>query len=135
MSIFRYFVLTSVVFLASVSWGQGVTLPDAERVVLENGTVLIVNAKDDVPLVGIELLIRGGAVRDQEGKAGTASLFAGLLERGAGSRSAVEIAEAIESVGGRSRRHPDSWRIPVARPRSRARTAARPRNATVARCR
>ena len=87
--------------LTTAAWGQGMTLPAAERVVLDNGTVLIVNEKDDVPLVGIEVLIRGGAVRDQEGKSGTASLFAGLLERGAGDRNAIEIAEAIESVGGR----------------------------------
>ncbi len=101
MSALRRIVLAGALVLTSTSWGQGVTLPEAERVVLENGTVLIVNEKDDVPLVGIEVLIRGGAVRDQQGKSGTASLLAGLLERGAGSRNAVEIAEAIESVGGR----------------------------------
>ena len=97
----RWIVLAALLSLAGMAWGQGVTLPKAERVRLENGTVLIVNAKDDVPLVGIEVLVRGGAIRDQVGKSGTASLFAGLLERGAGSRSAIEIAEAIESVGGR----------------------------------
>jgi len=82
-------------------FGQGVSLPDATRVVLDNGAVIVVNEKDDVPLVGIEVLIRGGAVRDQEGKSGTASLFAGLLERGAGERDAAAFAEAVESVGGR----------------------------------
>jgi zinc protease len=79
---------------------DGVSLPAAKRVVLDNGAIFIVNEKDDVPLVGIEVLIQGGAVRDQEGKSGTASLFAGLLERGAGERSAIDIAEAVESVGG-----------------------------------
>jgi predicted Zn-dependent peptidase len=79
---------------------DGFSLPEALRVVLDNGAILIVNEKDDVPLVGIEVLIRGGAVRDQEGKSGTASLFAGLMERGAGDRSAIDIAEAVESVGG-----------------------------------
>lgn len=101
MSALRSIVLAAALCLESVCWGQGVMLPDAERVVLQNGAVVIVNEKDDVPLVGIEVLIRGGAVRDQEGKSGTASLFAGLLERGAGSRNASETAEAIESVGGR----------------------------------
>ncbi len=91
-----------IVLLASAlaAAADGVSLPEAERVVLDNGAVFIVNEKDDVPLVGIEVLIRGGAVRDQEGKSGTASLFAGLLERGAGERSAVDIAEAVESAGG-----------------------------------
>ena len=82
--------------LAGPVFAQGVSLPDATRVVLDNGAVIVVNEKDDVPLVGIELLVRGGAVRDQEGKAGTASLFAGLLERGAGDRDAAAFAEAVE---------------------------------------
>ena len=86
--------------LAGPVFAQGVSLPDATRVVLDNGAVIVVNEKDDVPLVGIEVLVRGGAVRDQEGKAGTASLFAGLLERGAGDRDAAAFAEAVESVGG-----------------------------------
>ncbi len=78
-----------------------VTLPETTRVALDNGTVLIVNAKDDVPLVGLEVRIRGGAVRDPDDKAGTASLFAGLLERGAADRDAQAFVEAVESVGGR----------------------------------
>ena len=80
---------------------QSVTLPEANREILDNGAVLIVNDKSEVPLVGIEIVLRGGSVRDPQGKAGTASLYAGLLERGAGSRNAAEFAEAIESVGGR----------------------------------
>ena len=80
---------------------QSFTLPEASRAVLENGAVLLVNQKSEVPLVGIEIVLRGGSVRDARGRAGTASLYAGLLERGAGSRNAAEFAEAIESVGGR----------------------------------
>ena len=80
---------------------QDVALPDATRVTLDNGVVLIVNEKHDVPLVGAEIRIRGGAIRDADGKAGTASLFAGLLERGAAERDAQAFAEAVESVGGR----------------------------------
>jgi predicted Zn-dependent peptidase len=91
---------TLAAILAGPVFAQGVSLPDATRVVLDNGAVIVVNEKDDVPLVGIEVLVRGGAVRDQEGKSGTASLFAGLLERGAGDRDAAAFAEAVESVGG-----------------------------------
>jgi predicted Zn-dependent peptidase len=89
-----------VIVAAGPAFGQGVTLPPVTRTVLDNGAVIVVNEKDDVPLVGIEVLVRGGAVRDQEGKSGTASLFAGLLERGAGERDAAAFAEAVESVGG-----------------------------------
>lgn len=78
-----------------------ITLPPAERIELDNGTVIVLNEKHDVPLIGVQAVLRGGAAADPEGKAGLASLFGALLEKGAGERSAAEFAEAIESVGGR----------------------------------
>ena len=79
---------------------QGVTLPEARRVELENGTVLLLNEKHDVPLIGLQATIRGGAISDPDDKAGLASLVAGLLEKGAGDRNAAAFAEAVDSVGG-----------------------------------
>lgn len=79
---------------------QGVTLPAVERVVLENGVVLLLHEKDDVPLIGLEAGIRGGAASDPDGLGGTANLLAGLLEKGAGERSSAEFAEAVDAVGG-----------------------------------
>ena len=76
------------------------TLPDAERVVLDNGTVLILNEKHDVPLIGLQAVVRGGASSDPAGKHGLASLLANLMEKGSGERSAVEFAEAVAGVGG-----------------------------------
>ena len=79
---------------------DGVTLPSAERVVLENGTVLILNENHDVPLIGLEAIVRGGAATDPADKHGLANLLASLLEKGAGERSAGEFAEAVAAVGG-----------------------------------
>lgn len=84
----------------SASFAAGVTLPDAERVVLENGTVLILSENHEVPLIGLEALVRGGASADPADKHGLANLLANLLEKGAGDRSSAEFAEAIASVGG-----------------------------------
>ena len=39
--------------LGAAALADGVTLPAFERVVLENGTVLLLNEKHDVPLVGL----------------------------------------------------------------------------------
>lgn len=80
---------------------DGVTLPSAERVVLENGTVLILNENHDVPLIGLEAVVRGGASTDPADKHGLANLLASLLEKGAAERSAVEFAEAVAAVGGK----------------------------------
>ena len=78
----------------------GVTLPDVTRVELDSGTVLLLHEKRDVPLVGAKVVVRGGAVTDPEGRAGLSSLFAAMLERGAGERDAAGFAEAIAAVGG-----------------------------------
>ncbi|NNF60314.1 MAG: insulinase family protein, partial [Gammaproteobacteria bacterium] len=75
-------------------------LPQYQRVVLDNGVVLLLLEKPEVPLVGFEAIIRGGAVADPAGKAGTASLLAELLRKGAGDRSAAEFAESVEGLGG-----------------------------------
>ncbi len=79
---------------------DGVTLPDAERVVLDNGTVLILNHKPDVPMVGIQAVLRGGAAADPPGKHGLAALYAALMQKGAGERGSAAFAEAIAAVGG-----------------------------------
>jgi predicted Zn-dependent peptidase len=85
---------------SSSAYAAGVTLPDAERVVLENGTVLVLNENHEVPLIGLEAVIRGGATADPADKHGLANLLANLLEKGSGERSSAEFAEAIASVGG-----------------------------------
>ena len=92
-------VLFGCLFLGEAS-SQGVTLPGAHHIELENGAVFILHEKRDVPLIGIHATIRGGAVSDPEGKSGLSGLLAGLLEKGAGGRDAAAFAEAIDSVGG-----------------------------------
>lgn len=93
--------LTLVVMTVSLSaYADGVTLPDAERVVLDNGVILILNENHDVPLIGLEAIVRGGASADPADKHGLASLFANLLGKGAADRSSVEFAEAVAAVGG-----------------------------------
>ena len=88
------------VLYAGASLAQGVTLPDVRQVELDNGAVFILHEKRDVPLIAAEVTLRGGAVSDPEGRAGLASLFAGLLEKGAGDRDAASFAEAVAAVGG-----------------------------------
>jgi zinc protease len=82
------------------SLAQGVTLPEARQVQLDNGAVFILHEKRDVPLIAAEVTLRGGAVSDPEGRAGLASLFAGLLEKGAGDRDAASFVEAVAAIGG-----------------------------------
>ncbi len=93
--------LTAILLLtAATAKPQHVALPAVERVVLANDTILILNEKHDVPLIGLEAVLPGGAVADPADKRGLASLFAALIEKGAGDRDATMFAEAIDSVGG-----------------------------------
>lgn len=78
-----------------------VILPEFERVELDNGVVLLISEKHDVPLVGLEAVIRGGAIQDPAELNGLANLLAGVLEKGAGERDAAAFAEAVDAVGGR----------------------------------
>jgi predicted Zn-dependent peptidase len=86
--------------MTNMALGQGVTLPDVHSVELDNGAVFILHEKHDVPLVGLQAVIRGGAVTDPAGKAGLSALLAGALEKGAGERNAAAFAEAVDAVGG-----------------------------------
>ncbi len=82
--------------VAGVIRAPGVTVPRHERIVLDNGMRLIVLPRHDVPLVSFNAILRGGECAGAAGKAGVASLVAGLLEKGAGSRNAFEFADAVE---------------------------------------
>lgn len=79
--------------------GAGVVqVPPHERVVLSNGITLLIVPVGDVPLIAFHAVLRGGPLGDT--KPGVASLVAGLLEKGAGSRHAFEFADAVEGAGG-----------------------------------
>lgn len=84
---------------SSPLFAQDVNLPDATRVELPNGTVLILVEKHDVPMIGVQAILRGGATADPAGKGGLASLYAALIEKGAGKRDAAEFSAAIDSAG------------------------------------
>jgi predicted Zn-dependent peptidase len=79
---------------------NAVAVPAFTRTVLPNGVTLVTMARRDVPLLAFAALVRGGAWTDPAGKAGVASITAGLLEKGAGSRSAFQFADTVEGAGG-----------------------------------
>ena len=90
----------ALVLLTGSAWSADVTLPDYERIELDNGTVLLLSEKHDVPLVGMRAVVRGGSATDPDGRAGLANLLAAVVEKGAGKRNAAEFAEAAAGVGG-----------------------------------
>jgi zinc protease len=67
---------------------------------LPNGLRVIVVQRNEIPLVNAQLLIKSGSEVDPSDLAGVADMTASLLTRGTSTKSATQIAEAIEALGG-----------------------------------
>jgi zinc protease len=67
---------------------------------LANGLQVIAVSHHEQPAVSLRLLVRAGAAQDPDDKPGLAALTASLLDQGTPSRSAEQIADAIDSIGG-----------------------------------
>jgi predicted Zn-dependent peptidase len=74
-------------------------LPSIQKRALSNGIAVWVVEAHEVPLVQVSLVVRAGAGDDPTARFGTASLTAAMLDEGAGARSALEIADAVEFLG------------------------------------
>ncbi len=79
---------------------RSVNIPAAKETKLKNGLTVAVVEKRDVPLVTVQLLVRAGASTESMDKAGLASLTASMLTKGTKTRSANQIAEEVEFLGG-----------------------------------
>ena len=73
--------------------------PTVERFELSNGLPVLFVQKPGVPVAQIDLLVKAGAVADPEGKGGLASLTADMMDEGAGDRTALELADAVDYLG------------------------------------
>jgi zinc protease len=67
---------------------------------LANGLRVLMVEHPGQPIANVNLYIRSGAAADAAERAGLAGLAAELVTKGTASRSASEIAETIEGVGG-----------------------------------
>jgi zinc protease len=77
-----------------------VRIPKPQETTLPNGLRVIVAEDRDMPLISARVVIASGAEVDPAGASGLADLTAELLTKGTDSRSAPEIAHAVESLGG-----------------------------------
>ena len=75
------------------------TLPPVEKRTLSNGLQVWIMGVHKVPTVHLSLTVRAGIAADPPGKFGLASLTADMLDEGAGTRNALEIADAVDFLG------------------------------------
>ncbi|MDQ1591494.1 MAG: zinc protease [Pyrinomonadaceae bacterium] len=76
-------------------------LPKVERHRLSNGLEVFLVRHSELPVVNMNLIIRSGAAADPENLPGAASLTADLLDEGTKTRNALDISNALASVGAR----------------------------------
>jgi len=74
-------------------------LPAIQKRTLSNRLPVWIVERHEVPVVHVNLVVLSGTGDDPQGKFGIANLTASLLTEGAGSRSALEIADAVDFLG------------------------------------
>ncbi len=74
-------------------------VPATQSRALANGLRVIVAPNRSLPLISANLRVASGDSADPRGRSGLATMTADLLTRGTTTRSATEIARAIESLG------------------------------------
>ncbi len=95
----RSIALAAGVVAAAGSVAAG-GLPPLREQTLGNGLRVVIAETREVPLVSFRLLVPAGSALDGDGREGVANLTGRLLLKGADGRTAEQIAEAIEEVGG-----------------------------------
>jgi predicted Zn-dependent peptidase len=74
-------------------------LPKIQKQKLANGLPVWIVELHEVPVAQVNLVVLSGTANDPPGKYGIASLAAVMLEEGAGSRTALEVADAVDYLG------------------------------------
>lgn len=74
-------------------------LPPIQRFELANGLKVVLLEKHTLPLVQMTMLFNAGSVNDQPHHLGVASMTAAMLDEGAGKRTSLEIADAVDYLG------------------------------------
>jgi zinc protease len=74
--------------------------PLGKRIVLENGMILLLSEKHDIPMVTVSMAIKAGNTAASADQPGIASLTASLLTQGTARRTAGQISSEIDFIGG-----------------------------------
>jgi zinc protease len=79
---------------------KAATVPAVAEKKLPNGLTVAVVERKGSPLVTMQLLVKSGAASESADMAGLANITADMLTKGTKTRSATQIAEDIEFLGG-----------------------------------
>lgn len=74
--------------------------PPYEIRTLSNGLQVVAVLHHEQPAISMRMLIRAGSAQEPSSKPGVAALAASLLDQGTTTRTAEEIADTIDTIGG-----------------------------------
>ena len=78
---------------------RALKLPPTQKLKLANGVPVLLVELHEVPVVQVNVIVRAGAGADPLDKPGLASLTADMMDEGAGSRTALQIADELDYLG------------------------------------
>ncbi len=79
---------------------RSVNIPGVNEKSLPNGLKVVVVERENVPLVTVSLLVKSGANAEDNSLAGLADMTVSLLLKGTKTRTATQIAEEMDFLGG-----------------------------------
>ncbi len=100
LSSFAFTIFSQTQMPPAPSAPPTVKIPAVQEKTLSNGLKVVVVERKNVPLVTASLLIKSGANAEDEAQAGVADMTASLLLKGTKTRTATQIAEEMEFLGG-----------------------------------
>ena len=75
------------------------TLPTVEKTKLSNGLEVWLVKQTELPIVSMNMVFKSGTTADPQGLSGLGSTTASLLDDGTKTRTAVDIANEVQSIG------------------------------------
>ena len=75
------------------------TLPPIEKTKLSNGLEVWMVQQNELPIVSMNLVLKTGTANEPDDRTGVAGLTTSLLDDGTKTRSAVDIANQLQSIG------------------------------------
>lgn len=85
---------------AAAGTNTGFSLKDAQRVVLDNGLILLLFENHRLPIIAADAHVRNVRLFEPPEQSGLTNLMGRMLDEGTEKHTSQEIAELIENVGG-----------------------------------
>ena len=85
--------------LPGVGTSPDAPLPAVDRATLSNGLKVVLARRQAVPIVRLTLLVDAGFAADNAARPGVSSMTMAMLEEGTTTRSALQIADELSSLG------------------------------------